>query len=258
MKTYLIADTHLNHEKIKTWCDRPDDFTERLDKNVCQIVKPGDLLIHLGDVGIGKTDSFMPTVQKWKALGMRLVLVRGNHDTKSPQFYMDNGFDFCCDAFVYRGIWLTHKPWHGALPTGTHLNVHGHLHNVWHGFLSNDPEKEKDEFTVATQLGHLLNPWQRLFAAEYTNYSPVEFDKFIQKPDKYQARGPNQETKEKMKKGRTVIVESAEHYKELTGKDYPDGAPRPEFVNFAELDTKELTKFSERCSVTSEEDYGFV
>jgi hypothetical protein len=62
-----------------------------------------------------------------------------------------------------------------------------------------------------------------LFAIEYTGYKPVEFDKFIAKPDKYQARGPNAETKEKMRLKREAsdilnkaidpVIEAA--YKEL-------------------------------------------
>lgn len=196
MKTYIMADSHLNHNNIKTWCDRPDDFTERIHKNVHAIVKPEDLLIHIGDVGMDKTDSFMLMVKAWPG---RKVLVRGNHDGKSCQFYMENGFDFANDGFIYRGIWLTHKPWLRELPYGTHLNVHGHLHNVWDGFYPDDPEGEQNAFVTAAHRGRLLKPWHRLFAIEYTNYAPVEFDKFIAKPDKYQARGPNEETKARMR-----------------------------------------------------------
>lgn len=210
MKTYLISDCHLNHAKIKTWCQRPDDFTERIDHNVMHTLKPGDLLLNLGDMGIGEPELYMKTVRKWKDYGIRHVLVRGNHDQKSPQWYMDNGFDFCCDAMIYRGAWLTHKPWLGELPEGTHVNVHGHLHNVWNGFLPTDPEKEQEEFVFAAKNGKLLRTFHRLFAVEYTNYFPVEFDKFIAKPDKYQARHPN----------KPIVVESAEHYKQLTGKEY--------------------------------------
>jgi hypothetical protein len=38
----------------------------------------------------------------------------------------------------------------------------------------------------------LKHPWQRLFAIEYTDYRPVEFNKFVSHPDKYQSRGPIQ------------------------------------------------------------------
>jgi len=195
MKTYLISDTHLNHEKIKTYCVRPDDFTERIDRNVKAAVKSEDLLIHLGDVGIGNKDHYMAIVRSWPG---RKVLVRGNHDGRGCQWWMENGFDFACDAMIYRGVYLTHKP-SAFLPEGCSVNVHGHLHNVWDGFFPNDPEKEQDEFTRAAHLGRLVYPWQSLFAIEYTDYRPVEFDKFVAKPDKYQARGPNQETREKLK-----------------------------------------------------------
>lgn len=194
MKTYLIADTHLNHDKIKTWCDRPDDFTEKLCRNVKQTVKPEDLLIHLGDVGIGDPDSYVKLVREWNC---RKVLVRGNHDGKGCQWWMEHGFDFACDAMVYRSVWLTHKPWLGELPEGTNVNVHGHLHNVWDGFHPNDPEDGQDEFVIAAKSGRLMRPFHRLFAVEYTNYMPVEFDHFVAKPDRYQARGPNEETKKK-------------------------------------------------------------
>lgn len=191
MKTYLISDTHLNHDKIKTWCQRPDNHTELIDQNVRRIVQPTDVLIHLGDVGIGKTEVFMPTVQAWPG---RKILVRGNHDGKSCQWYMDNGFDFACDAMIYRGVWFTHKP-SVELPKSTTVNVHGHLHNVWHGFGKDDPEAKNQEFHKTFERGMLEFPFQRLFAVEYTGYAPVEMDKFVQKPDKYQARGPNEETK---------------------------------------------------------------
>lgn len=187
MKTYLIADTHLNHDRIATYCQRPVDFTEQINANIQSTVKPEDLLIHLGDVGIGKSEGYTKIVQAWPC---RKVLVRGNHDQKSCQWYMDNGFDFACDAMIYRGNWLTHKP-ASSLPEGTNLNIHGHLHNIWDGFHSNDPEAQQSEFVVTAKRGRLMNPWQRLFAVEYTNYRPVEFDKFVAKPDKYQARGPS-------------------------------------------------------------------
>jgi calcineurin-like phosphoesterase family protein len=192
MKTYIISDTHLNHDKIKTYCDRPDDFTEQINRNIARIVKPEDLLIHLGDVGIGRYEGFVEMVREWPG---RKILVRGNHDSKSCQWYMEHGFDFACDAMIYRGCWLTHRPWLNELPEGTHLNLHGHLHNVWHGFYPEDPEAEEQEFNQAAKSGKLVRPWHRLFAVEYTNYTPVCFDKFVTKPDKYQARGPNEETK---------------------------------------------------------------
>jgi calcineurin-like phosphoesterase family protein len=189
MRTYLISDTHLKHAKVATYCQRPEGFTELIDENVRKTVKPEDLLIHLGDVGIDKAegpDGFMKIVRTWPG---RKVLVRGNHDKKSSQWYMEHGFDFAVDAMIYRGMWLTHKP-SDFLPPGCQFNLHGHLHNVWDGFGKDDPEAANDEFSSAFHSGKLAQPWQRLFAVEYTNYMPVDFDKFVSKPDKFQSRGP--------------------------------------------------------------------
>lgn len=98
MKVYLISDTHFNHDKIATYCDRPSNFTELMIKNWNQIVKPDDLVIHLGDVQIGKkSDWIMPS------LPGRKILVRGNHDRQwSNLRWMKAGFDFACDGMMFR------------------------------------------------------------------------------------------------------------------------------------------------------------
>lgn len=188
MKTYLLSDTHLKHEAMKTYCLRPSNFTELTHKNVMNTLKPEDLLLHLGDVGIGKYEDWEWMVRTWPC---KKVLVRGNHDRNhSCGWWMDHGFDFVCDSMIYRGVWLTHEP-AKALPDGTQFNVHGHLHNIWHGFhktaAAGSPEAE------AWKTQRLQNAWQRLFALEYTKYMPVEFDKFLAKPDTYLARGPKKE-----------------------------------------------------------------
>jgi len=187
---YLISDTHFNHQNIATYCDRPKDFTERIIKNWNAIVKLEDLIIHLGDVQIGKkSDWIMP------ALPGRKVLVRGNHDRQwSNTRWMEAGFSFSCDGMRFRNCWLTHEP-DTSRAGGCDLNIHGHLHNIWHGFHPNGPKKgHGDELTLHKEM-KLHSPWQRLFAIEYTNYMPIEFDKFVSHPDRYQARGPTKENK---------------------------------------------------------------
>lgn len=183
MNIYLISDTHFNHQNIATYCQRPTDFTELIIKRWNETVKPEDTVIHLGDVQIGKKSLWiMP------ALPGRKILVRGNHDRQqSCSWWMEHGFDFACDGMRFRNCWLTHEP-STLLADGTELNIHGHLHNIWDGF-RNPEDKRADAF----QLRRLKNHWQRLFAIEYTDYRPVEFNKFVSHPDKYQARGPRVE-----------------------------------------------------------------
>ena len=182
MKVYLISDPHLNHHNIETYCDRPSNFTDLIVRNWQNTVQPTDLVLCLGDVFIGpKTgwDAIYPE------LPGRKILVRGNHDWHhNCKWWMEHGFDFACDAMSFRHVWLTHKP-ADRLPGGCDLNIHGHLHNIWHGFHKNELDTEK-----ITRAGRLRNSWQRLFAIEYTDYHPVEFEHFINNPDRYQSRGP--------------------------------------------------------------------
>ena len=183
MRVLLISDTHLNHANIATYCVRPENFTEMIIKRWNQRVAPDDTIIHLGDVAIGPRPLIEPQL---RSLNGRKILIRGNHDRHgSNNWWMDNGFDFACDAMMFRNWWLTHEPaqnlpWtEGPSCLG---NIHGHLHNIWDGFAPEGPS--------ALKIDHLRNPWQRLFAIEYTDYYPIEFDEFVSKPDKYQARGP--------------------------------------------------------------------
>jgi calcineurin-like phosphoesterase family protein len=186
MKIWLISDTHFNHENIATYCQRPIDFTELIIKHWRNMIPSSDTVIHLGDVTIGnKAQWFM------RALPGRKILVRGNHDRqKSCTWWMEHGFDFACDGLVFRNCWLTHEP-AVALPEGCILNIHGHLHNIWHGFHPEGPKQGHGDELAINGARRLKHDWQRLFAIEYTNYHPVEFNKFIAQPARWQAIGPD-------------------------------------------------------------------
>ena len=145
-----------------------------------EVVNPEDLIIHLGDVYIGPKNCIAAVMD---GLPGRKALILGNHDRNhSPTWWMEHGFDFACQGMKFRNCWLTHEP-STSLADGCELNIHGHLHNIWHGF-------HPDNGTVKVVHTKLRNPWQRLFSVEYTDYRPVEFDKFVSHPDKFQSRGP--------------------------------------------------------------------
>jgi len=126
MKIWLISDTHFFHEKIDGYDDRPEGWVSKLSKQWELNVSKDDLVIHLGDVCIGK-DSFVNNEMIGKLRG-RKVLVKGNHDSKSYHWYMNNGWDFACRSFVWRNIIFTHEPLQ-ELPQECVLNIHGHLHS---------------------------------------------------------------------------------------------------------------------------------
>ncbi|VVB50906.1 Calcineurin-like phosphoesterase [uncultured archaeon] len=206
MKLWVVSDTHWNEKDgspMRTHCLRPPDYTRISLKRWNETVRPEDTVIHLGDVINGTKREVKAILD---SLHGKKIHVRGNHDRdKACSWWMDNGFAFSCDWFVLRNVLFTHEPANAitksngnrpydmleeGLPYGCELNVHGHLHNVWNGFM--DEERyERDKALLGIDFKKQLRyPWQRLFAIEYTDYRPVELGKFLAHPQKYQSTEP--------------------------------------------------------------------
>lgn len=138
MNIFIISDTHFNHKNIIKYENRPEDFNEVIITNWNKLVKKEDLVIHLGDVifGIERT-KHLPEIMG--RLNGKKILARGNHDENDWQWYMERGFDFVCDYYVYKGIAFSHAPI-TPLPPQTlfnhgepvDLNIHGHFHRGRH------------------------------------------------------------------------------------------------------------------------------
>ena len=206
MKLFVISDTHWNEKDgspMRTHCLRPANYTQLSLQRWNQVVGPKDTVIHCGDVINGSKSKVKGILE---SLNGTKILVRGNHDRDKPcRWWMENGFSFAADSFELRRVLFTHEPANSLfrglgrsyeespfkdLPPEVEVNVHGHLHNVWDGFM--DPERyERDKALLGIDFTkQLKHPWQRLFAVEYTEYKPVELEKFLANPDKYQSRGP--------------------------------------------------------------------
>ncbi len=131
MNYWLISDTHFNHEKLSEWGGRTGDWQEKLWEGIHSI-PIGDTIIHLGDVCIGNDDAVNRALTMMR--NRRHVLVLGNHDKKSKQWYTERGWDFVCDGIemIYLGhyLHLTHRP---TRPQGNNtFNIHGHTHGNLH------------------------------------------------------------------------------------------------------------------------------
>lgn len=144
---WLISDTHFQHANILNFRDdkgshfRGDlfDSVDHMDEcmmdNWNSVVKPGDIVYHLGDVMFGKKETFLP---KWNKLAGRKRLVVGNHDdikwmAKHEMFQKI----MMWRMFPEFGLLLSHVPLHeSSLWRGTNgyddaqwlTNVHGHIH----------------------------------------------------------------------------------------------------------------------------------
>ena len=121
---YVTTDTHLGHDNIIEYCDRPLDYNKRIYRGL-SVLRLEDTLIHLGDVGFttGGEKAYLAIIpcRKW--------LLLGNHDN-STSFHLSLGWDWAGEEMSIRRfgklIRFTHKP----KPIGEEdIQIHGHFHN---------------------------------------------------------------------------------------------------------------------------------
>ena len=159
--TWLITDSHYNDPAMLKDNLRPMAYETLITKNCRKVIAPQDILIHLGDVIFqrpGELKMYLSDIP-----GKIKLLVRGNHDRQSDNWFIGQGFNFVADAIRIGNVLLTHQPQLTNLPADC-INIHGHFHNF--GFRT-DEEKI------------LYNPKQhKLLALEQTNYAPVNLREF--------------------------------------------------------------------------------
>lgn len=131
MKYFIISDTHFNHANIIKYCNRPfkdvNEMNETMIKNWNEVVSNQDIVLHLGDVALGSKDEARKII---KRLNGRKILIKGNHDNWTDEFYKECGFEY---VSRYPIVWnqfflLSHAP----LPlseTTPYYNYYGHVHN---------------------------------------------------------------------------------------------------------------------------------
>ena len=138
--TYVTSDTHFWHENILRFDNgtmRPEfksvhEMNSYIISTWSKRLKPGDTLIHLGDVFFGGQkgrdwcESVFPTVLE----GVKTILVLGNHDNVK---YMVNSnlFD---EVYAYikvkrKKFTISHKPLAKQQLREGMINIHGHIHN---------------------------------------------------------------------------------------------------------------------------------
>ena len=166
--TWLLPDTHLNHKMLSNRGFRPEDFEQRILRNLSKMVKPPDTLIHLGDVCIGKEQESHETLHHFAQCKTK-VLIRGNHDKKSDTWYQEHGWDL-----VVKELWIqkfgydilvTHEPVDftlrgvdGYKPWPSLINLHGHTHGNNHH---------------SVDVGHYYDgEYHRELALEHNDYKP--------------------------------------------------------------------------------------
>ena len=137
MKFCVIADTHFGHTNIIKYCNRPfsctEDMDEALIKNWNETVSNNDVVLHLGDFGVGNKEYVENIIKK---LNGKKILIKGNHDNWSDSFYRDAGFNYVSKfPIIYGGspdnngfYMMSHAPLLLS-ETTPYFNYYGHVHN---------------------------------------------------------------------------------------------------------------------------------
>ncbi len=157
---FITSDTHFGHENIIQYCGRPFANAELMDEalieNWNKVVKPGDIVYHLGDVAMGRSDNLSTIMARLNG-SKRLVV--GNHDD-IPWLSKGGWFKkvMMWRMFPEYNMLLTHVPIHMAPPTFErgYTNVHGHIHQ--------NPSPD--------------GPY-KCACVEHTNYTPVHIEEIL-------------------------------------------------------------------------------
>jgi calcineurin-like phosphoesterase family protein len=135
---YVTSDNHWGHKKSLEFCpdSRPFSCVEELDEALIErwnsVVKPNDIIYHLGDLTWYKRDKILEIL---KRLNGRKFMVLGNHDqiVKNNRSVADE-FEWVGDYKEIRvdniSIVMSHYPflhWNHQHHSG--LMLHGHLHS---------------------------------------------------------------------------------------------------------------------------------
>lgn len=169
MKVIVTTDTHFGHEKMVELSGRPKDFEQKIFKNLLSLLSWDTVLIHLGDVGLGreKAEIFNRFIVPLPA--KKKILIRGNHDRESNTWYMEHGFDWVCeemlDRYFGRRILFSHLPI--AYNGQYEINIHGHLHN--------DVHRSYEPALMANK-----NPRQHLLSLEQSEYKSWNLQDLVQ------------------------------------------------------------------------------
>ena len=96
-------------------------------KNWNEAVSNKDLVIHLGDVALCGKERFKQIMSQ---LNGRKMLIRGNHDNWTDEFYREVGFEY---VSRYPIVWnefyiLSHAPLQ-VFQNVPYKNIFGHVHN---------------------------------------------------------------------------------------------------------------------------------
>lgn len=162
---FITSDHHFNHINIIKYCNRPFKDVNEMNKELIKkwngVVKPNDIVYHLGDFHLGHKDEIKRVVSQ---LNGKIFLIRGNHDRNTVSTYTEAGLTVLKNAPIiledYKII-LSHRPLLDSIIPENFINIHGHIHN----------HKLEDDYDT-----NLYSPEKHLnVSIDVTNFKPMQF-----------------------------------------------------------------------------------
>jgi len=152
---YLVSDVHFFKSELSN--NKPDtEYKMKHFRKECEKLSSNDVLIFLGDISHVKCtlEQNLKVKNFLKSIKAKMILVKGNHDCLSNDYYKECGFIYVVDYLPYKNIIFTHIPvvWDHTLssrfPINSQMcsfkdyrypkqwvnpqiynnNIHGHIH----------------------------------------------------------------------------------------------------------------------------------
>ena len=166
MTKFFTSDTHFSHKNVIKYDNRPyssvEEMNESLIENWNKVVKPNDVIYHLGDFGFASDEDIFSII---KRLNGKKIFIVGNHDKQmyhadirknfeSYHNYLEVVIDKIPTILFHFPINVWNKKHYGA------FHIHGHVHG----------SKVYEKPVRAFDAGVSCN-----------NYTPVSFEEIYQK-----------------------------------------------------------------------------
>lgn len=142
MKVFFTSDHHFFHANIIKYCNRPfldvDHMNSEMSSKWNSVVGDDDVVIYVGDMsaGLGRREDLLKELIA--SLRGRKILIKGNHDHQTDEWYKNAGFQKVFGHLNLAGVLLLHYSLFTAPTFGVDLDrlgviehvVHGHTHQV--------------------------------------------------------------------------------------------------------------------------------
>jgi calcineurin-like phosphoesterase family protein len=161
MRTFFIADPHFGHKAVIEYENRPFASVEEMDEalitNWNNTVTKHDIVWLLGDVTLSTKKEYIKHI--FSRLNGHIRFIKGNHDTRSDDFYRECGCTFVSryPVILKEFFILSHAPLYKRFKA-PYFNIYGHVHG-------------NDNFVTRTE-----NSW--CVSVERQDYRPIQIPQY--------------------------------------------------------------------------------